>query len=98
MRQPPGFENGDSFRVCKLKKALYGLRQAPRQWWLRLGKALAELGFVPLASDAGLYVNKTDPQNLVYLGVLVDDIIICTNKLSQVTSLEEELGKLLGVA
>jgi hypothetical protein len=97
MRQPPGFDNGDSFRVCKLKKALYGLRQAPRQWWLRLGKALAELGFVPLASDAGLYVNKTDPQNPVYLGVFVDDIIICANKLSQVTSLKEELGKLFEV-
>lgn len=28
--QPPGFENGDPNVVCRLKKALYGFKQAPK--------------------------------------------------------------------
>ncbi|KAL6328868.1 hypothetical protein AAG906_003885 [Vitis piasezkii] len=35
MSQPPGFVNSQfSNHVCQLKKALYGLRQAPRAWQL----------------------------------------------------------------
>ena len=32
MQQPPGFEH-DSNLVCKLNKALYGLKKAPRAWF-----------------------------------------------------------------
>ena len=32
MKQPPGFIVGSGDNVLKLKKALYGLRQAPRAW------------------------------------------------------------------
>jgi len=31
MRQPEGFDNGSS-RLCKLKRSLYSLKQAPRHW------------------------------------------------------------------
>jgi hypothetical protein len=40
VQQPPGFE------VLRLKKALYGLRQAPRAWNSKLDKELIALGFV----------------------------------------------------
>ena len=31
--------------VCRLKKALYELKKAPRTWYVRLEKYLAKLGF-----------------------------------------------------
>ena len=42
IHQPPGFEEGE--RVCRLLKALYGLRQAPRQWAAKLKEELEGLG------------------------------------------------------
>lgn len=46
MRQPPGYESSSSPNfVCKLDKALYRLKQAPRAWYSRLSTKLHNLGF-----------------------------------------------------
>ena len=46
VRQPPGFAvKGEEHRVLRLRKALYGLRQAPRAWNAKLDTTLGELGF-----------------------------------------------------
>ena len=31
--------------VCRLKKVLYGLKKAPRTWYVRLDKHLTKLGY-----------------------------------------------------
>ena len=37
MEQPAGFEKGDLRTVvCRLKKAIYGMKQAPRQWYAKI--------------------------------------------------------------
>jgi Reverse transcriptase (RNA-dependent DNA polymerase) len=51
VRQPPGFSSGDARKVCRLKKTLYGLRQAPRAWHQRLTAALIDNGFTPSSAD-----------------------------------------------
>ncbi|WVZ63672.1 LOW QUALITY PROTEIN: hypothetical protein U9M48_013286 [Paspalum notatum var. saurae] len=44
--QPPGFESARfPDRVYKLRKALYGLNQAPRAWYARLKSFLLKSGF-----------------------------------------------------
>ena len=46
VRQPEGFvDTNNRQAVLKLRKALYGLRQAPRAWNIKLDSALAALGF-----------------------------------------------------
>ena len=46
VRQPEGFiDTNNAQAVLKLRKALYGLRQAPRAWNIKLDSALAALGF-----------------------------------------------------
>ena len=52
IRQPPGFAvKGEKHRVLRLRKALYGLRQAPQAWNATLG----ELGFQRCATEHALY-------------------------------------------
>jgi hypothetical protein len=44
--QPEGFEQpGKEEQVYRLKKALHGLKQAPRAWYARLDKYLLQKGF-----------------------------------------------------
>ena len=38
MSQPPGFESANKSLVCKLNRALYGLKHAPRSWYEKLHK------------------------------------------------------------
>ena len=41
--------------VCRLKKALYRLKQAPRVWYERIDTYLQKMGFVKSEVDANLY-------------------------------------------
>ncbi|GFU45191.1 retrovirus-related Pol polyprotein from transposon TNT 1-94 [Trichonephila clavipes] len=47
MKQPTGYEI-DNNKVCKLRKALYGLHQSGRQWFLELENKLIKLKFKKL--------------------------------------------------
>ena len=46
IEQLEGFElHGKGSHVCKLKKALYGLKHAPKAWYARIDNYLQSLGF-----------------------------------------------------
>ncbi|CAN1345666.1 Retrovirus-related Pol polyprotein from transposon TNT 1-94 [Linum perenne] len=75
VKQPPGFEN-PSFphHVYKLKKALYGLRQAPRVWYDRLSSYLLSNGFSRGTVDNTLFL-KFHSSDILLVQIYVDDII-----------------------
>ncbi|WVZ48620.1 LOW QUALITY PROTEIN: hypothetical protein U9M48_000041 [Paspalum notatum var. saurae] len=57
VRQPPGFESARfPHRVYKLRKALYGPKQAPRAWYARLKSFLLKSGFVMGSVDKTLFL------------------------------------------
>ncbi|XP_076956395.1 uncharacterized protein LOC143631538 [Bidens hawaiensis] len=73
--QPPGFEDPMyPNRVYKLKKALYGLHQAPRAWYDELSNHLLENGFKRGAIDKTFFY-KRKGSDLLMLQVYVDDIL-----------------------
>ena len=76
MQQPPGFEDARyPSLVCKLQRAIYGLKQSPRAWYARLSARLLQLGFVPSKADTSLFIfNQGGVQ--VFMLVYVDDIVI----------------------
>jgi hypothetical protein len=56
MKQPPGFEDTSKPHiVCKLDKAIYVLKQAPRAWYSKLSSRLQVLGFTPSKGDTSLF-------------------------------------------
>ena len=46
MKQPKGFSycQGEHL-VCKLKKSIYGLKQASSQWYLKFHDVISSFGF-----------------------------------------------------
>ena len=47
MMQPEGFEANDSSTlVCRLKKSIYGLKQASRQWYLKFHSVVTSYGLL----------------------------------------------------
>jgi Reverse transcriptase (RNA-dependent DNA polymerase) len=71
--------------VCKLKRNLYGLRQAPRAWNKRLTDDLKISGFQPLITAQSVFSSIVD-ESVVYLVIYVDDILV-------VAALEPELTR-----
>lgn len=76
VQQPPGFNvAGEKGKVFRLRKALYGLRQAPRAWNTKLDESLVSLHFTKCASEHALYIRRTAGKTLI-VGVYVGDLII----------------------
>ncbi|GJT99370.1 zinc finger, CCHC-type containing protein [Tanacetum coccineum] len=74
--QPEGFvQQGNSGKVYKLIKALYGLRQAPRAWNVKLDQTLKSLDFKKCNLEQAVYTKRSKTSTLI-VGVYVDDLII----------------------
>jgi hypothetical protein len=92
MRQHLGYEDKTLPQyVCKLGKALYALKQAPRAWYARLNTKLLELGFKILKADNSLFYFRNHDVTMFIL-VYVDDIVITSSKPQAVTALLQNLG------
>ncbi|MBW0462605.1 hypothetical protein O181_002320 [Austropuccinia psidii MF-1] len=59
-------------KVLKLKKALYGTKQAARCWWRHLTKVLENIGFRPNKEDLSTYTFISDAGSAI-LWIHVDD-------------------------
>ena len=56
MKQPEGFPSSDGEQlVCKLKKSIYGLKQASRQWYLKFHNIISSFGFEENVMDQCIY-------------------------------------------
>ncbi|CAM8972655.1 unnamed protein product [Rhodiola kirilowii] len=83
MRPPPGF-TAPVGKVYRLRKSLYGLRQAPRNWFAKLASALVEYGFKRSYADYSLfsYIHHNVSMHVL---VYVEDLIIAENNSLSIT-------------
>jgi hypothetical protein len=77
MIQPPYFEDVTRpHHVCRLRKSLYGLRQASRVWNRRFTQFLANHNLVATHQDPCVYKSTTQPT--ILLAIFVDDGLIAS--------------------
>jgi transposase InsO family protein len=80
IEQPHGYvkkpdNDTDKPKVCKLKKALYGTKQAARLWHVKFRSHLIKNGWRAYESDPCIFSRHSAKFGHEFLGVYVDDII-----------------------
>ncbi|CAI7885955.1 unnamed protein product, partial [Closterium sp. NIES-54] len=96
LRRPPGFTG--SFppgTQWSLRRPVYGLRQAPREWHDTLRTTLAALGFTPSTADPSLFLRTDTLLPLLYILVYVDDLVFATADNAGLAHVKSELQKRL---
>ena len=84
MEQPEGFiKENENKLVCKLKKSIYGLKQASRQWYLKFNRIITSFGFTENTVDHCIYL-KVSGSRFMILVLYVDDILLASNDLGMI--------------
>ncbi|CAI5950719.1 unnamed protein product [Closterium sp. NIES-65] len=94
LRRQPGFTG--SFppgTQWSLRRPVYGLRQAPREWHDTLRTTLAALGFAPSTTDPSLFLRTDISLPPFYILVYVDDLVFATADTAGLAYVKSELQK-----
>jgi len=93
MTQPKGFVDQQNARkVCRLRKSIYGLKQATRSWNLRFDEVVKSFGFSQNKEEAYVY-KKASGSALVFLILYVDDILLIGNDIPLMEDVKASLRK-----
>ena len=64
--------------VCKLKRSIYGLKQASRSWNIKIDQAIKSFGFEQNLDEPCVYKRHQD-KVVIFLVLYVDDILLIGN-------------------
>ncbi|CAI7756454.1 unnamed protein product, partial [Closterium sp. NIES-54] len=94
LRRPPGFTGtSPPGTQWSLRRPVYGLRQAPREWHDTLRTTLAALGFAPSTADSSLFLRTDTSRPPFYILVYVDDLVFATADTAELAYVKSELQK-----
>ncbi|CAI7773772.1 unnamed protein product [Closterium sp. NIES-53] len=94
LRRPPGFTGSfPAGTQWSLRRPVYGLRQAPREWHDTLRTTLAALGFAPSTADPSLFLRTDTTLPPFYALVYVDDLVFATADTEALAHVKSELQK-----
>lgn len=91
MEQPAGFVQ-DSALVCRLKKSLYGLKQALRAWYEKMDTFLLSIDFVQCSSNPTVYIWQHGA-NITILVLYVDDLLLTGTSRSRIQVVQQALSE-----
>ena len=87
--KPPVEFYPDNNCLWLLKRAMYGLKQAPALWQTHFAKTMISLGFHRCKTDPNLYVHSSKE---LYVLCYVDDLLVCGNP-DRIKPFTEQLSK-----
>ena len=91
MKQPEGFIDDPSL-VCRLRKQLYGLKEAPRAWYSKMDTFLISQKFKRCKYDFNVYMKKKEGFLLLVV-LYVDDLLITSSSVAGLSSIKSALNK-----
>ena len=68
MQKLEGFVSNPSL-VCRLKKSLYGIKQAPRAWYATIDGFLLSLSFVRCKYDTNIYLKLIHGSLMIFFSM-----------------------------
>ncbi|KAL0411280.1 UNVERIFIED_CONTAM: Retrovirus-related Pol polyprotein from transposon TNT 1-94 [Sesamum latifolium] len=95
MSVPEGCE-AQSGQVCKLKRSLYELKQASRQWNQEFTHRLLDFGFLQSHHDHCLFTNGHG-STLLILVIYLDDVLICGPSIELIRRVKQHLDYLFTI-
>ncbi|CAI7793703.1 unnamed protein product [Closterium sp. NIES-54] len=94
LRRPLGFTGtSPPGTQWSLRRPVYGLRQAPREWHDTLRTTLAALGFAPSTADSSLFLRTDTSLPPFYILVYIDDLVFATADTAGLAYVKSELQK-----
>ncbi|CAI7860984.1 unnamed protein product [Closterium sp. NIES-53] len=92
LHRPPGFTGSfPTGTLWSLRRPVYGLRQAPREWHDTLRMTLAALGFAPSSTDPSMFLRTDATLSPLYILVYVDDLVFATTDTKALALVKAEL-------
>ena len=85
VEQPHGYEV--PHQACKLNRALYGLKQSPREWYECLTMYLRQRGYKRVNEDYSLFVKER-----MIVAIYVDDLLLIGPSKDDIANLKKELS------
>ncbi|KAK2068844.1 hypothetical protein P8C59_003460 [Phyllachora maydis] len=82
--------NPSTPNIIKLSKALYSLKQSPREWQDKLKILLKSLGYLPLISHPGVFYNA---KTCHFIVTYIDDCLFLGPNIGYITDLKKRLNK-----
>ncbi|CAI7812320.1 unnamed protein product [Closterium sp. NIES-53] len=94
LRRPPGFSGSfPAGTQWSLRRPVYGLRQAPREWHDTLTMTLVALGFAPSSADPSLFLRTDTSLPPFYVLMYVNDLVFATADIEALALVKSELQK-----
>ena len=88
MMQPEGFiAKNQKHIVCKLKRSIYGLKQASRSWNIRFDQPIKSFDFKQNLDESCVYKRHQD-KVVIFLVLYVDDILLIGNDVGVMSSVK----------
>jgi hypothetical protein len=92
MQEPEGFETSDRSWALRLRRSLYGLKQAGREWHKKLHSVLVSMGFLRVQCEHSVWVYGRDSDDTrIIVPVFVDDMTIAAKGREAIQQVIKEL-------
>ena len=75
-----------------LKRRLYVLKKAPRQWYLKFDRFMVEQGYSRCHSDHCFYFKRLDDGSYIMLSLYVDEMLVVGSNMQEINVLKRKLA------